>query len=111
MHSIDKTIGVCGRGLIADAVAIALQDFAATKSVTAEMLSAPDAWDGLVVASDGWDLGVHSAAHKASQARRVPWLPIRTELSTAVIGPLTRPTRPGCPACFELRRKHNCAAP
>src|SRR5215467_498464 len=110
MRSITKTIAVCGRGLIADATATALQDFAAIKRLTAERLPAPGAWDGLIVASDCWDLGAHSAAHEACEARRVPWMPIHTELSTAVIGPLTRPARPGCPVCFGLRRKHNCAA-
>ena len=110
MRNINKTIAVCGRGLIADAAATALQDFATIKRVTAEMLPVPGAWDGLVVASDSWDLGAHSAAHKACQARRVPWMPIHTELSTAVVGPLTAPARPGCPVCFGLRRKHNSAA-
>jgi ribosomal protein S12 methylthiotransferase accessory factor len=107
MSSIDKTIAVCGRGLIADAAAAALEEFATVTRVTAEMLPVPGAHDGLVVASDRWDLGAHSAAHEACQARRVPWLPIHTELSTAVIGPLTLPARPGCPVCFGLRRKQN----
>ena len=110
MQTNNKTIAVCGRGLIADAAATALQEFATLKRVRAEMLPVPDAWDGLVVASDCWDLGAHSAAHQACQARGVPWMPIHTELSTVVIGPLTRPARPGCPVCFELRRRHNSAA-
>ena len=109
MLSVNKTIAVCGRGFIADAVAAALQDFAAIKRVTAEMLPLSGAWDGLVVASDCWDLGAHSAVHAACQARHVPWMPIHAELGTAVIGPLTRPARPGCPVCFGLRRKHNSA--
>ena len=110
MQSIDKTIAVCGRGLIADATATALQEFTAVTRVTAETLPTPGTWDGLVVASDCWDLGAYSAAHQASQTLRVPWLPVHTELSTAVIGPLTYPARPGCPVCFGLRRRHNSAA-
>lgn len=109
MQNIDPTIAVCGSGLIADAVAAALQDFATTTRVTAEMLPAPGAWDGLVVASDRWDLGAHPAAHQAAQARRIPWLPIHAEPGAVVIGPLTMPGRPGCPACLGLRRKHNAA--
>jgi len=105
-----QTIALYGRGLIADAAAAELQDFATVTRVTAETLPVPDAWDGLVVASDCWDLGAHSAAHKACQARHVPWMSIHTELSTAVIGPLTHPARPGCPMCFGLRRKHNSPA-
>lgn len=107
MPSINKTIAVCGRGLIADAVTTELRDFSTVERVTVEMLSAPAAWDGLVVASDCWDLGGHSAAHQASQVFGVPWLPIHAELSTVVIGPVTRPARPGCPVCLGLRRGHN----
>jgi ribosomal protein S12 methylthiotransferase accessory factor len=107
MHSNDKTIAICGRGLIADEAATALAEFATVERVTAELLPVPGDWDGLVVASDCWDLRAYSAAHQAARARGVPWLPIHTELSTAVIGPLTRPARPGCPVCLGLRRKHN----
>lgn len=109
MWSIDKTIAVCGSGLIADAAAAALQDFATIERVTAETLPAADGWDGLVVASGRGDPGAHLAAHRACQARRVPWMPIHTEPTAAVIGPLTQPAQPGCPVCFGLRRKHNSA--
>jgi ribosomal protein S12 methylthiotransferase accessory factor len=110
MHGISKTIAVCGSGLIADAAAMALRDFATITRVTAQALPVPGAWDGLVVASDCWDLGAYSAAHEACRARRIPWMPVHTELSTAVIGPVTHPARPGCPVCLGLRRKHNRAA-
>jgi ribosomal protein S12 methylthiotransferase accessory factor len=109
MHGTKKIIAVCGSGLIADATATALSGFASIERVTAQMLPTQGAWDGLVVASDCWDLGTYSGAHQACQARRVPWLPVHTELSTAVIGPLTYPARPGCPVCFGLRRRHNRA--
>jgi ribosomal protein S12 methylthiotransferase accessory factor len=107
MPSVKKTVAVCGSGLIADAVATELQDFATIRRLEAESLSVPGAWDGLVVASDCWDLGPHSAAHKAGRVLGVPWMPIHTELNIAVIGPITRPDRPGCPVCLGLRREHN----
>lgn len=110
MHGINTTIAVCGSGLIADAVAAALKDFAAVERVTEPVPADPGPWDGLVVACDSWDLGAQSAAYRACQARRVPWLPVHAEQSLAVIGPLTRPERPGCPECLRLRRKHNGAA-
>jgi ribosomal protein S12 methylthiotransferase accessory factor len=94
MLKIDKTIAVCGSGLIADAAATALQDFATIKRVTAELLPASGAWDGLVVASDCWDLGAHPAAHRACQARRVPWLPIHTRHKFL--------PEPMCPECGGL---------
>jgi len=109
MQNVEKTVAVCGDGLIADAAAEALGEVAAMRRVTAQILLAPGDWDGLLVASDCWDLRVHATAHAASQARRIPWMPVHTELSTAVIGPLTHPDQPGCPMCFGLRRKHNSA--
>lgn len=108
--SINKTIAVSGSGLIADAVAAALGDFALIERATAQTLQAQGACDGLVVASDCWDLSAYPASHQAGQVRRIPWLPVHTEESIAVIGPFTRPGRPGCPACFELRRRNNCVA-
>jgi ribosomal protein S12 methylthiotransferase accessory factor len=106
--SVKKVIAVCGSGLIADAAAAALRSCATIERITAQMLPVPGTWGGLVLASDGWDLGAHSAAHAACQARSTPWMPVHAELGTVVIGPLTRPGRPGCPVCFRLRRKHNC---
>jgi ribosomal protein S12 methylthiotransferase accessory factor len=106
---INKTIVVCGRGLIADATAAALEDLAEVESLP-EMLELPATPAGLITASDCWDLGTTAHAHEASRQAGIPWMPIRTELDTAVIGPLTRPDRPGCPACFETRRKNNSPA-
>ncbi|HET7015137.1 MAG TPA: TOMM precursor leader peptide-binding protein [Streptosporangiaceae bacterium] len=111
MQNINRTIAVCGDGLVADAVDLALRELATIKRVTAGTLAASGSWDGLVVASDHRDQhpdrNPHSAAHQASQARLVPWMPVLLELDTAVVGPVARPDRPGCPVCFDLRRKNN----
>jgi ribosomal protein S12 methylthiotransferase accessory factor len=107
MLSIDKTVAVCGRGLLAEAVVSALGDLARVKRVSGDGLSVPGAWAGLVVASDCWDLGLHRAAHEAARCAGIPWMPIHTELSMVVVGPVTLPTRPGCPECFRLRRRYN----
>lgn len=105
MLNILPTIAVCGDGLVADAVSLALRDFATAMRVTAESVAADQTdWDGLIVASDTQDL-VHQPALAVSR----PWMPIHIEPGTAVVGPVTRPGRPGCPACFELRRKNNPA--
>lgn len=117
MRNISKTIAVCGDGLIADAVAAELNGVANVARLSRGMLSPPGAWDGLIVASDCCEVSTYDAARTVSQTRGIPWLPIHaeptrgephvSELGTAIIGPLTRSTRPGCPACFQLRRKHN----
>ncbi|MFI6596580.1 TOMM precursor leader peptide-binding protein [Nonomuraea sp. NPDC050536] len=54
----------------------------------------------LVVAADGWDDSDHERARRTGR----PWLPVRVEHGTAVVGPLERPGRPGCVTCFETRR-------
>jgi ribosomal protein S12 methylthiotransferase accessory factor len=54
----------------------------------------------LVVASDGWD--THN--YPEIRARRMPWLPVRTELGRVVIGPVDLPGMPGCVRCADLRR-------
>jgi ribosomal protein S12 methylthiotransferase accessory factor len=107
MPNTSETIAVCGNGLIADAAVTALREFAAVLRVTADELAVPGDWAGLVVASDCLDLGACSAAHQASQALGISWLPVQAEPASAVIGPLTRPDEPGCPVCLRLRRKQD----
>jgi ribosomal protein S12 methylthiotransferase accessory factor len=56
----------------------------------------------LVTASDGWDcrecIQTLCAAHGTS------WLPVRTELGRAVLGPFYTPGEAGCVQCAEQRR-------
>jgi ribosomal protein S12 methylthiotransferase accessory factor len=128
-HEMRKTIVVRGRGLIADATAAALDGLVevgrlatgapgapagpgalAGQDATA---AAPDVLassDGLIVASDCWGLTSSDEVYKGCQEAGVPWMPVHTELGTAVIGPVTYPGRPGCPSCFETRRKNNSPA-
>jgi ribosomal protein S12 methylthiotransferase accessory factor len=47
-----------------------------------------------VVASDGAETGPAPAG---------PWLSVRVELGTAVVGPMTVPGTPGCATCVRLR--------
>lgn len=72
---------------------------------------APAAADGraaarvVVLASDGWDLAGRHAARELGARRRVPWLPVRTELGRLVIGPAELPGVPGCVDCAQARRR------
>src|SRR5262249_16806479 len=109
MRNIYRTIAVCGDGLVADAVALALRDSASIERVPAQPRAEPANRDGLIVASPRQDVSAHPAAHQAGHSRRIPWLPIHIEPGTAVVGPVTRPDRPGCPVCLGLRRKNNPA--
>jgi ribosomal protein S12 methylthiotransferase accessory factor len=59
----------------------------------------------VVAASDAWDSSHHAALRKACAERALPWLPVRTELGTVVIGPFEQTGTPGCAECAELRRR------
>ncbi|MBB4934492.1 ribosomal protein S12 methylthiotransferase accessory factor [Lipingzhangella halophila] len=86
-------VRVTGDGLLAAAV---------TKAVRAPDGDAlPDLASSV---SDAWreDWGEHRAW---GRNRGVPWLPVRTELGIAVLGPLERTGVPGCLRCVETRRE------
>jgi ribosomal protein S12 methylthiotransferase accessory factor len=59
----------------------------------------------LITASDAWDCRGFEDIQALCAARQVIWLPVRTELGRAVIGPLHVPGEPGCVRCAELRRR------
>ncbi|MGH3822736.1 MAG: TOMM precursor leader peptide-binding protein [Pseudonocardiaceae bacterium] len=58
----------------------------------------------VVLASDGWDPGLHRAINAECLARKVPWLPVYVEGGHAVIGPGTLPGQAGCAVCAQTRR-------
>lgn len=58
----------------------------------------------LITASDGWDCRSFERIQALCAAHRVSWLPVRTELGRAVLGPLHAPGETGCVRCAELRR-------
>jgi ribosomal protein S12 methylthiotransferase accessory factor len=58
----------------------------------------------VVEARDGWNDSGHGALRAAAAAVPVSWLPVRTELSHAVIGPAEAPGQAGCARCAAVRR-------
>jgi ribosomal protein S12 methylthiotransferase accessory factor len=58
----------------------------------------------VVEARDGWDTSGHDALRAAAAAVPVSWLPVRTELSHAVIGPVETAGQAGCARCAAVRR-------
>ncbi len=90
---LDVTVRACDLPVLAD-----LEDLADL---------AGDASPGggvLITASDAWDCRGFEDIQTLCAAHRVTWLPVRTELGRAVIGPLHIPGEPGCVRCAELRR-------
>jgi ribosomal protein S12 methylthiotransferase accessory factor len=58
----------------------------------------------LITVSDGWDCRGFDRFQELCAAHLVSWLPIRTELGRAVIGPMQAPGDTGCAQCGERRR-------
>lgn len=84
-------VRVEGTGLLAAAVAGAVREPAAAEPPELAA-SVSDCW------RDGEELRRWARDHA------VPWLPVRTELGTVVVGPLERPGAVGCLRCAEARR-------
>ncbi|MFB4262433.1 TOMM precursor leader peptide-binding protein [Nonomuraea sp. GTA35] len=61
----------------------------------------------IVVASDADDVRPYPAVARRAAERDVPWLPVRVEAGWALVGPVVRPSRPGCPTCVARRRAGN----
>jgi ribosomal protein S12 methylthiotransferase accessory factor len=98
-------VGVLGAGRLHDAILASLGDGARAISPQSTADSVPPLFELLVAASDGWDDAGHAPARRmAESGGGVPWLPVRTELSHAVIGPMEMPGRAGCVACAGSRR-------
>lgn len=90
-------IRVLGSGMLASAIT-------ATLTTRSQPRDSGQAGGLVIVASDGWDTSDYPAARQLAQEYGSAWLPVRTELSHAVVGPLERPGQAGCVTCAELRR-------
>jgi ribosomal protein S12 methylthiotransferase accessory factor len=58
----------------------------------------------LVTASDGWDCRDYERIQALCAAHGTSWLPVRTELGRAVLGPFYTPGEARCVQCAEQRR-------
>lgn len=111
-------VAIAGTGLLAAAIHEALGTVQSAGHVRAYDLAAdPSALDGLagdrgeppdcellITASDGWDCRAYERTQALSMGHGMSWLPVRTELGRAVIGPCYTPGAVGCVTCAELRR-------
>jgi ribosomal protein S12 methylthiotransferase accessory factor len=95
---------VAGGGALATAIADALAAYAAVRVVTAPKTADVDAsCQALAVVTDTWDTSGHPSVRQVCADAGLPWLPVRAELGTVVIGPAERAGTPGCGQCVELR--------
>src|SRR5262249_24841943 len=61
-------------------------------------------YTALVVATEAWDTSGYPRARRACAEAGLPWLPVRAELGTVIIGPLEQAGTPGCVDCWQIRR-------
>jgi ribosomal protein S12 methylthiotransferase accessory factor len=94
-----------GTGLLADAVAGALAGHGRAERVgDADLASLDASYTLLVTATDEWDTSGYPGLRQACATAGLPWLPVRAELGSVVVGPLERPGVPGCVDCLHTRR-------
>src|SRR5215831_6983454 len=111
-----RRIAIVGHGLLATAITNVLRAMPTSK---VDAIDGLDQFDPavlvvdlesstdrplLVSVSDGWDCRPYERIQEQCSAHEISWLPVRTELARAVIGPLYTPGESGCYGCAELRR-------
>jgi ribosomal protein S12 methylthiotransferase accessory factor len=96
-----------GAGRLADAVAAALAICGNLDRVADGGFgdAGPETYALLVAATDTWDSSCYAGLRHACTDAGLPWLPVRAELGTAVVGPLERPGARGCVQCLDTRRR------
>src|SRR5260370_40637368 len=115
-----QRVAVAGHGLLATAIseslgadprvdsvrACDLADVSSAADLAGLLGTADRPGDGrvLVTASDGWDCRDYERIQALCAAGGTCWLPVRTELGAAVLGPWYVPREAGCVQCAELRR-------
>ena len=115
-----QRVAVAGHGLLATAISETLSADPRIDNVRAcdladicsgadlaDLLGAADRpEDGrvLVTASDGWDCRDYKRIQALCAAHGTSWLPVRTELGRAILGPFYVPSEAGCVQCAERRR-------
>ncbi|MFD4434033.1 TOMM precursor leader peptide-binding protein, partial [Nocardia sp. NPDC058497] len=97
-----KTLGIIGSGDIARAIR---DRVGTTRTISLDAPATLAACAAVVSVTDCWDTSAHDLVRAAAQAAQVPWLPIHTEISRAVVGPLEVTGTPGCGTCTETRRR------
>jgi ribosomal protein S12 methylthiotransferase accessory factor len=97
---------VVGGGSLAAAVSDALTAHGTVHVVPDPQSAAPGtSGQVLAVVTDAWDTSGYPRIRRICAGAGLPWLPVRAELGTVVIGPVERADTPGCGHCAELRRR------
>ena len=63
----------------------------------------------IVAVACGTGTAALRVAQEHASVRRVPWLPVHIDGGWITVGPLARPSRPGCPLCVRRRQHRNRA--
>jgi ribosomal protein S12 methylthiotransferase accessory factor len=94
---------LAGDGLLAEAVAAALAEHGDVERVGET--DPAGSCTLLVATTDEWDTSGYPRLRQACAQAGLPWLPVRAELGSVVVGPLERPGVPGCVDCLHTRRR------
>ena len=99
------TIGFIGEGILFSASQCKTSAGLTFVAITKEELGAyMDSLDTVVFVSDCWEIRTLDEVATRCRIGRRPYLPVRVELGTAIVGPTVLPGFPGCLECAALRR-------
>lgn len=109
-------IGVAGIGSVATALTRALIDGGVGECTRIDPAHTPEPDAGptptmIVLASDRMSLAGVDAVNRMSQQDGVPWLLVRIDRTTALIGPYVVPGQTACFTCYEQRARANADHP
>jgi len=101
---VNAVLLVVGEGILADMLCKELspEHLIVRKSHFDSVL--PETIDLALVLQDEYNPSIHQAAEKIFRANNTPWLRSFVSFGEGIIGPLVRPSIPGCSQCADLRR-------
>ncbi|WP_123040293.1 TOMM precursor leader peptide-binding protein [Cohnella candidum] len=98
------TVAVIGEGRLADRTCDRLDPaFRIVRQLDLRD-GAPPSADLALVLSDGWNAGLHERAEAMLRQSGIPWLRAFVWFGEGVVGPWSRPDRPGCSQCADYRK-------
>lgn len=96
---------VIGNGVLADTARklLLLSDLCKTIRMPFLPSTIPLDVDLALVLDDAWHPPAHSAAEETFRSIGIPWLRGYVAFGNGFVGPLSRPGKPGCSCCADLR--------
>jgi ribosomal protein S12 methylthiotransferase accessory factor len=101
---VSAVVLVVGEGILSDLICEELSSqYLVVRKANFESIL-PATIDLALVLQDVWNPSVHQQAERVFRRINTPWLRGFVSFGEGIIGPLVRPSTPGCTQCVEVRR-------